>query len=114
MPPRSIAGLASDKGFALDRSQIALNTPIKTIGLHKVPIALHPEVEVSINITVARNADEAERMRLYRELRTIVTGDVPLMFVHYETLNYLMNKNVAGSTITPTLSLHMENVGFTK
>jgi peptide/nickel transport system substrate-binding protein len=36
------------------------------------------------------------------------------VFVHYETLNYLMNKNVVGSTITPTLSLHMENVGFTQ
>jgi large subunit ribosomal protein L9 len=60
--PRDIAILATDKGFALSRNQIALNTPIKTIGLHKVPITLHPEVEVSINITVARNADEAERI----------------------------------------------------
>jgi large subunit ribosomal protein L9 len=60
--PRDIAVLATDKGFALSRNQIALNTPIKTIGLHKVPITLHPEVEVSINITVARNADEAERI----------------------------------------------------
>jgi large subunit ribosomal protein L9 len=60
--PRDIAMLATDKGFALSRSQIALNTPIKTIGLHKVPVTLHPEVEVSINVTVARNADEAERI----------------------------------------------------
>ena len=36
-------------------------TPIKTIGLHTVPVALHPEVEVTITINVARNADEAER-----------------------------------------------------
>ena len=61
--PRDIAALASDKGFALSRGQIALNTPIKMIGLHKVPVTLHPEVEVTINITVARNADEAERIR---------------------------------------------------
>ena len=60
--PRDIAALASDRGFALSRSQIALNTPIKMIGLHKVPVALHPEVEVTINVTVARNADEAERL----------------------------------------------------
>jgi large subunit ribosomal protein L9 len=60
--PRDIAALATEKGFAVSRNQIALNTPIKTIGLHKVPVALHPEVEVSINITVARNADEAERI----------------------------------------------------
>ena len=38
--------------------------------------------------------------------------DAPLVFAHYETVNYLMNKNVVGSAITPTLSLHMENVGF--
>jgi large subunit ribosomal protein L9 len=60
--PRDIAALASDRGFALSRSQIALNTPIKMIGLHKVPVTLHPEVEVTINITVARNADEAARI----------------------------------------------------
>ena len=51
-----------EKGFKIDRNQIALNTPIKTIGMHKVPIALHPEVEVTINVAVARNADEAARL----------------------------------------------------
>jgi large subunit ribosomal protein L9 len=60
--PRDIATLVSDKGFAISRNQIALNTPIKTIGMHVVPITLHPEVEVTINIAVARNADEAERL----------------------------------------------------
>ncbi len=60
--PRDIASLVSDKGFAVSRSQIALNTPIKTIGLHKVPVSLHPEVEVTISVTVARNADEAQRI----------------------------------------------------
>ena len=61
----------------------------------------------------AASDDEAERMELYNDLRGIVTEDAPLVFTHYETLNYLMNKNVTGSTITPTLSLHMEDVGFT-
>ena len=32
-------------GFAVNRNQIALNTPIKTIGQHNVPISLHPEIE---------------------------------------------------------------------
>jgi len=73
----------------------------------------NPKVDALID-QAAASANAAERMGLYRQLRTIVTGDVPLLFVHYETLNYLMNKNVTGSTITPTLSLHMENVGFTK
>jgi large subunit ribosomal protein L9 len=60
--PRDITALVTDKGFAINRSQIALNTPIKTIGLHKVPVSLHPEVEVTINVAVARNADEAARV----------------------------------------------------
>lgn len=60
--PRDLVGLLADDGFRLNRSQIALNAPIKTIGQHKVPIALHPEVEVSITIIVARNQDEAARI----------------------------------------------------
>ena len=46
----------------INRIQIALNAPIKTIGQHKVPVALHPEVEVTITVIVARSADEAERI----------------------------------------------------
>jgi len=60
--PRDIAGLLKDGGFAVDRSQIALNVPIKTIGSHKVPVQLHPEVEVTITLHVARSADEAARL----------------------------------------------------
>src|SRR5438552_5258377 len=60
--PRDLAELVSTKGVTISRSQIALNTPIKMIGLYKVPVALHPEVEVSINVAVARNADEAQRV----------------------------------------------------
>jgi large subunit ribosomal protein L9 len=60
--PRDIAVLVIEKGFKIDRSQVTLNTPIKTIGMHKVPIALHPEVEVTISVAVARNADEAARL----------------------------------------------------
>jgi len=60
--PRDIAMLVIEQGFKIDRNQIALNTPIKTIGMHKVPILLHPEVEVAISLAVARNADEATRL----------------------------------------------------
>jgi large subunit ribosomal protein L9 len=60
--PRDLAMLVSEKGFAINRSQIALNIPIKMIGRHEVPVTLHPEVEVKIRVVVARNADEAERI----------------------------------------------------
>ena len=58
---RDIASILTDGGFTVERNQIQLQMPIKSIGLHKVPVALHPEVEVTITINVARNADEAER-----------------------------------------------------
>ena len=60
--PRDIAGLLNNGGFSVDRNQISLSVPIKTIGTHKVPVLLHPEVEVTITIYVARSADEAERL----------------------------------------------------
>ena len=73
----------------------------------------NPEVDALID-KAAASSDDAERKDIYRQIRTTVTADAPLVFVHYETLNYLMNKTVTGSGITPTLSLHMENVGFTQ
>jgi large subunit ribosomal protein L9 len=59
---RDIAVLVAEKGFAVSRSQIALNAPIKAIGLHKVPVLLHPEVVVTVSVSVARSADEAARL----------------------------------------------------
>ncbi|MGD9924307.1 MAG: 50S ribosomal protein L9 [Pseudorhodoplanes sp.] len=60
---RDIADLVTAGGFSISRSQVALNAPIKMIGQHKVEIALHPEVEVNVSIIVARNPDEAERVK---------------------------------------------------
>jgi peptide/nickel transport system substrate-binding protein len=62
----------------------------------------------------AASDNGAERKDLYRQIRTITSKDSPLVFVHFETLHYLMNTNVTGSGITPTLSLHMENIGFSE
>jgi large subunit ribosomal protein L9 len=59
---RDLAGLLAEDGFNVNRSQIELNAPIKMIGTHKVPVRLHPEVEVTITVNVARSADEAERL----------------------------------------------------
>jgi len=60
--PRDLVGLLVASGYNVSRGQIALNTPIKTIGRHNVPILLHPEIETTISIVVARNADEAARI----------------------------------------------------
>lgn len=60
---RDIATLLSGDGITVDRSQIVLNTPIKMLGSYKLPVALHPEVEVTVTVTVARTQDEAERLQ---------------------------------------------------
>jgi large subunit ribosomal protein L9 len=58
---RDIATILVDGGYTVTRNQIALHAPIKMIGMHIVPVALHPEVEVTVTVNVARNADEAAR-----------------------------------------------------
>jgi large subunit ribosomal protein L9 len=60
--PRDIVALLAEDGLSVNRGQIVLQAPIKSIGQHKVPVALHPEVEVNITVTVARTAEEAERL----------------------------------------------------
>jgi large subunit ribosomal protein L9 len=60
--PRDIVSILGSAGYNVNRNQIALNTPIKTIGQHQVPIALHPEIETMIAVIVARNNDEAARI----------------------------------------------------
>lgn len=81
--------------------------PINTTGYS------NPKVDALID-QAASSDDTAARKALYREIRGLVTADAPIVFAHYETLNYLMNTNVTGSEITPTLSLHMEKIGFTE
>lgn len=58
---RDISDIVTAEGFTVGRNQVELNQPIKSIGLTNVAIALHPEVEVTITLNIARSADEAER-----------------------------------------------------
>ncbi|MBN9048022.1 MAG: 50S ribosomal protein L9 [Rhizobiales bacterium] len=61
--PRDIAEMLSADGTPVNRSQIVLHAPIKLIGQYKVPVELHPEVEVIVLVNVARNEEEAERLK---------------------------------------------------
>jgi large subunit ribosomal protein L9 len=54
-----VSGLA-DQGHAVDKRMVILGAPIKTIGMHDVTIALHPEVRVTVKANVARSDDEAK------------------------------------------------------
>ena len=58
---RDIAEAITAEGISVGRQQIIINQPIKTIGLHKVPVSLHPEVQVTVTVNVARSPEEAER-----------------------------------------------------
>lgn len=58
---RDIIETLAGEGFNIGRNQVELHTPIKSIGLHAVVLHLHSEVEIKIDINVARSADEAER-----------------------------------------------------
>ena len=58
---RDIADLLTAEGFSVSRNQVELNQPIKTIGLTNVAISLHPEVEVTVTLNIARSSEEAER-----------------------------------------------------
>ena len=59
---RDLVALFEADGIHVNRSQIMLDIPIKMIGKHKIEIAVHPEIEVGVTVTVARSADEAERI----------------------------------------------------
>ena len=60
---RDIAQALQDQGHKVDKRQVIMGSPIKTIGLHEVTLALHPEVRVTVKANVARSDDEAELQR---------------------------------------------------
>ncbi len=60
---RDAAEAATAGGFSIDRRQLVLNAPIKELGLHRIVVALHPEVEATITINVARSDEEAVMQR---------------------------------------------------
>ena len=57
---RDISNLVSESGTSINRSQVLLDRPTKTLGLHQVRIQLHPEVDVYVTLNVARSQDEAD------------------------------------------------------
>lgn len=58
---RDLADAVTAEGFKVSREQIVLHKPVKTLGLHTIPVTLHPEVEVEITLNIARSPEEAER-----------------------------------------------------
>ncbi|MDD9706206.1 MAG: 50S ribosomal protein L9 [Paracoccaceae bacterium] len=69
--PRDAADAAATGGFTVDRKQIVLTRPIKELGLHDVSVTLHPEVEVTIHLNVARSPEEAELQAAGKSIREL-------------------------------------------
>ena len=80
--PRDIAEVITAGGFSVDRRQIVLDRPIKTLGVHATKVALHPEVIVQVSLNVARTEDEAERQARGEDV-TVVKDEAPVI----ETFN---------------------------
>jgi large subunit ribosomal protein L9 len=49
----------NDAGYNINKSQVCINNPIKTLGIHTLSIVLHPEVSICVNVNVAQSAEEA-------------------------------------------------------
>ena len=66
---RDIAIAATDAGFTISKTQVDMNTAVKTLGIFPVRVILHPEVAVEIKVNIARSEDEAaEQLRLGRAI----------------------------------------------
>ena len=73
---RDLVDILDGAGFKVDRNQIELGQPIKTIGLHKVIVALHADVETSVTVNVARSEDEAARQARGEDLTARLADEV--------------------------------------
>ena len=56
---RDLAEAVTEAGFTIEKSQVVLERPIKSLGMHSLRIVLHPEVSVMITANVAQSAEEA-------------------------------------------------------
>lgn len=84
---------------------------LRSGGLINTTAYSNPEFDALVD--QARTSTDTEaRKDLYQQIREIVAQDAPIVFAHYETINYLMRNNVCGSTVNPTLELRLELVSF--
>jgi large subunit ribosomal protein L9 len=70
---RDIAAAVTDGGFSIERRQVMLDRPIKTLGLHELRISLHAEVQPHVTINVARSPDEAARQARGEDISRAMT-----------------------------------------
>ena len=74
---RDIAAAVTEGGFSIERRQVMLDRPIKTLGLHEVRVQLHAEVEPRITVNVARSPDEAARQARGEDVSSKAMSEAP-------------------------------------
>ncbi len=79
---RDIADAVVAGGFTVNRNQVVMDKPIKTLGIHESTIQLHPEVAVKVKLNVARSEDEAARQARGEDV-TVVKDEA----IELETFN---------------------------
>jgi large subunit ribosomal protein L9 len=72
---KDVADAIKAAGFTVERRQINLDSPIKTLGRYAVRLSLHPEVSVVVTVVVARSAEEAERAAAARATAAAASQD---------------------------------------
>lgn len=72
---RDISDGATAAGLTINRSQVVLDTPIKTLGLRRVRVVLHPEVVIPVTVNVARSPEEAEKQSRGEALTSVEADD---------------------------------------
>lgn len=80
---RDITDIITAEGFTIGRSQVALDRPIKTLGLHPIRVGLHPEVDVKVTLNIARSEEEALRQARGEDV-TRVADEIEEPEVHAE------------------------------
>ncbi len=68
---RDAADAATEAGFTVDKKQVELTAPIKELGLHDISVSLHPEVDVTIQLNVARSEEEAELQKSGKSIQDL-------------------------------------------
>ena len=73
--PRDISDALEAAGFSVERKQIVLHAPIKALGLHEVGVSLHPEVDASVTVNVARSSEEAELQAAGKSIQDVAAEE---------------------------------------
>lgn len=59
---RDIAKYLAEKSITITHSQVRIDTPVKTVGVYDIKLALHPEVSTFVTISIAPSEEEAKKL----------------------------------------------------